>query len=453
MRAVIAPKPQQDDLAWRTPRERTVARANARAEQALGVVRRSRTATSAQRAAAVASYKAELLRLALPPLIVRTFGKRELCTTQFEMWNSLVHEQPKPFAQLLRPLTRSKDKVIAATAVHYLAWIGLDVDLPIVLKSARSGDALLNGAAFAGGELAVRHGHASSKLKAALVAAATTVATGAQCLGKGSAADMARNAALDCLIFIEPSTAHNLLRSARCIHPLNTAIRQVLWKLYNNRAEGRKLRPPDAQDLWSVYDALKRRSIRIMQPEQARGLILTMTADTDPERTRSEALGIPKPKRGDWSQVAEFAKEALRRCKGIVEPQTALRKLQRNPAAFGRSATAVLRAYELGLDVMGDGLTISLANGAKWREAQRGLGLLGLTKAKLLLEKAARLLEAKRPASESRSASDRCESLAPAMLQKLEPIDEAFFKEADKILAAATWYVGLHQRDFSAAKR
>ncbi len=447
---VTVPSEVLSQYDWMPPREQKLAVAEHVAEEAYRQAKR-RARTPSARRELERSYERQMLALAFPPLLVNYLGdERELCCTQSSLWQTLVHARSAPFADGLKKLATVKDPLLAAEATKHLVWLARDADLPAAVRAAKSLNPRSAGAAFRGAELATIHHHASRRFSAAFIPLATAVVTGERALrpGVGEAWDEVFEHAIDCLKACDPVAARKLLPSPRCIHPGNRAIRHVLWSLYHDRDRGRRYTVPAAADLWSVDEALAKKKLRTTDNEQARSLILTFTAERDPHRTKELARARIASAAKDEYQRVELAKEALRRCKGFLEPEQLLARLNRNPAAFSSKAAGVLRAYELALSVQGDGLTLTLANGCPWPTAVEGLRTIGLTAAAKALHTAAHAFGPGGLPTELRNSMRVYEALSDAQHKKLARLDDAFTRHADRALTAAPTYISAHFDQF-----
>ncbi len=251
------------------------------------------------------------------------------------------------------------------------------------------------------------------------------------------------------LMQLDARRAKKTMKSGECLRPDNIGALSILFTLHDerenlSRAFGVALDPPV---LWRLFDAAYKGEARTL-PDRAddlMGLVLTFTADLDPTRTWREARQLIHSLGKEWAQGADFAQEALRRCKSIPEPEAALARLHRNPMSFSKPATDVLRAYELATHIVTDGLMLYYYTcGDQLASAAAGLKLLKLKRASEMLAKGSNMLvpKVKNPSlKQLRAAYDR---LSDTDYQPFVSLVDRADGQTDLIRSRVKRYISAH---------
>lgn len=309
----------------------------------------------------------------------------------------LVHLRSARAVRVWRAYLKHPMRAVRGEGAEYSAWCGHDTLIPMVKRLIGHADPVIVKHAARGAGLAANHKYASDAYQSAAFNALLPIVRGERKNGRAADWEKAAFDAADSLLQIDRPEAINELRSVRCIHAKNRCIRAVLLKLNQSRDDGHRLTSvrADAAILWPVYEAVRAERLLAADrstKDQVLGEILKLTADGDPERTLAEARSAIREAGSEWSLLPEAARQAIRRCAKVPEPDAALGLLTRQPRRFGTDAAQILRAYELASHITTDGFPLYFYNhGEHVRECLAGLRLLKLDRQVQLFEDALKL--------------------------------------------------------------
>jgi hypothetical protein len=405
-------------------------------------------------------FEARLLAISRRP-VRDSFLKRhkDLDVIQGYAWRDLLDIQSDAFMSLLKRLLRTTPWVRPDVLMH-LAWSGRDLHLPIVLRALKSPKPWEVYKVASGLGLAVMHKRAGPRFAKRAFEALVPFVTGRVNLGRTDGARDACFAAAEALLDIDRQRALPLFKSSACLSPRNRAALAVLFRLQSTLGESEPKfgKPVDAALLWPLYEA----SLAGKAPtfpgrdDGLQGSILVLAADTDPVHTKQEAHSLIKRlKHEQWSQGADFAREAIRRAKKIPDPPPCLLRLDRSPRSFSQDAADVLRAYELADHVLTDGLILYYYNcGDHIDHALRGLKLIGAPVHAQLLKQGAKTLAAKRKNPSHRDLRRAYDAMIPSTRKALAKLEREFERRNDSILRGVERYIAAHADQFrSKSKR
>jgi hypothetical protein len=466
MLAPLMPKPQPDELSVTLPEsltalERQFHRASDDERSAIleaiqaQVPHRQYMAPGRPRSTpALRLFEARLLAISRRP-VPDSFltGYKALEVIQGYAWRDLVDIQSDAFIPLLKKLLRTTPWVRPDVLMH-LAWTGRDRLLPIVLRALKSPKPRDVYQASHGLKLAVIHKRAGPRFVKIAFEALVPFVTGDVNLGRTDAARDAHFAAAEALLDIDHRRALALFKSPACLYPKNRAALAVLFRLQSTLEESEPKfgKPVDPSLLWRLYEA----SLAGKAPtfpgrdDGLQGLILVLAADTDPIRTKQEAHSLIKRlKHEQWSQGADFAREAIRRAKKIPEPRPCLLRLDRSSRNFSQDAADVLRAYELADHVLTDGLILYYYNcGVHLPDALRGLQLIDAPEAAKLLKQGAKTLVPTRATPSHRDLKRAYDAMISSTRTALAKLERDFERRNDSILTGVERYIAAHADQF-----
>jgi hypothetical protein len=173
-----------------------------------------------------------MLEIVRTPRATRQYGWM-LWTAQQYACDDLVRMRSPAFARVLKEWIAGKDRMLAAEAGMFLAWMGRDQDVSFLRRQILEGQARLVAHIASGIELAIRHKHVGKDFKEHLVRELTAYITGERQLLRGTAEDRikAYSAITAMLVIAGRRKAIKLLGGTSVLNSHNPAIRAAVLQL------------------------------------------------------------------------------------------------------------------------------------------------------------------------------------------------------------------------------
>ncbi len=400
-------------------------------------------------------YESRLLALTRVPAFHAMYGG--LQPSHFQAWSDLVHLRSPEFAARLRGWLRSKESEFGCAAAEHLAWMGLKSDMPRMFRMLGTARWKVRGFVAEGLARACLHGHVDAGTARRCFDALTKMVCGEVKVPRTIEADEVLYKLPEHLRHVDERRALALLRSPRALHQRNPAIRSIMLHHSSvQRDEPHLHRPLDPELVWPIFDAVRTGEFKLVPRsyfkdggrDQVLGMLLGFAGEGDPVRTKQECRRILDDPKSD-DALRRDAREALKRCKGVPDPDAVLSVFWRKPGAFGPRATKVLRVLEMVDHCLRDGLPLYFANlGEHWRVAAAGLEMLGCAGALKVLKESGRLVESFGSMKNRRAVIDTTGGMDAAADAKLERFGDRMDGHLSAIRAAAEREMGRNPGDY-----
>ena len=372
-------------------------------------------------------------------------------------WHGLILLRSRRFAERLTTWAASPNEHLAAEAIQYLAWMGRVEDLRALTAIIAHSDRRQVCAVARGCELAVLHNQAEPGFAAPICELLTEFIRGTSSLRgpstPGTWVDDATSTITDLLLQCDRQAAIRLFASSQVLRPDNPAVVTVVYVLgymVERRTDVPAIgRAIDPAAIKSVYMAVSNPPAEYYPRRLIHASALLLGVLADPEFFAAEIKTL-RPIAKEDPELRRAISIASRFLRGVPNAEALISQFPSLRERLQPPASEVLAAGYFVLQVMGDGLAVTLHNDSDlWPAAARGLELIGKRSAAAALTKAATLAFGPQAAS---ITPGQATELMASLLENLPPeLDMActrFEQLSEAVFAAVQRYIDRKPKPF-----